>query len=320
MGRRLGRLVLLWGTLGAPAGCGSAGPAAAGPRADLLVFAPHPDDETLGCAGILLQALKRGERVKVVLFTNGDGFPDFASRIVHRPIDRLREEDFAELARFRQNQSLAALEAVGGAPEDLIFLGYPDSGLEAVAETRGPVPYRQKYTGRTATYGIARPDFHASTRGRPAPYTAEAVRADVADLIRSLRPLRICVTHEADRHPDHRAAFRFVRDAVGATGWSGELDTYLIHGGPEWPWPPGSTPGARFDAHEGKEGLIPQGVPWPPPRRVPLGPEEAAVKAKAIRAHTTHLGGVSAGPLAEERAYLESFVKAEEVFWPWTER
>jgi len=315
MRRRLGRLALLWAALGASAGCGAAGPAAGGPRTDLVVFAPHPDDETLGCAGILLQALRRGERVKVVLFTNGDGFPDFASRIVRRPVDGLREEDFAELARYRQEQSLAALRALGGAPEDLIFLGYPDSGLEAVEQAHGPDPVRQKYTGRSATYGVARPDYHSTIHGRPAPYTSEAVRADVAELIRTLRPLRLCVTHAEDRHPDHRAAFRFVRDAARATGWTGEFDTYLIHGGPEWPWPLGSTPGSRFDAHEGKGGRIPQGVSWPPPRRVPLCAEEASLKAEAVRAHLTHLADVSSGPLAEERRYLESFVKAEEVFW-----
>jgi len=315
MRRRLRRLALLLAALQVAAGCGSAGPGADGRRVDLLVFAPHPDDETLGCAGILLQALKRVERVKVVLFTNGDAFPEFASRIVHRPIDGLDEEDFAELAGYRQHQSLAALEALGGVPEDLIFLGYPDSGLEAVEQNRGPEPVRQKYTGRRATYGVARPDYHSSTHGRPAPYTSEAVLADVTELIRSLRPLRICVTHAEDRHPDHRAAFRFVRDAVEATRWTGELDTYLIHGGPEWPWPLGSTPAARLDAHEGKEGRIPQGVPWPPPRRVPLSAEEAGVKAKAVRAQMTHLADVASGPLAEERRYLESFVKAEEVFW-----
>lgn len=313
--RRLGRLALLWAAVGAAAGCGSAAPGADGPRTDLLVFAPHPDDETLGCAGILFQALKRGERVKVVLFTNGDGFPDFASRIVHRSADSLREEDFAELARYRQNQSIAALEALGGAPEDLIFLGYPDSGLEAVEQNRGPAPVRQKYTGRTATYGVARPDYHSSTQGQPAPYVSESVRADVVKLIRSLRPLRICVTDMEDRHPDHRAAFRFVRDAIETTGWTGEFDTYLIHGGPEWPWPLGSTPGARFEVHESRAGRIPQGVPWPPPRRVPLSAEEIGVKAKAVQAHLTHLAEVSSGPMAEERRYLESFVKSEEVFW-----
>src|SRR3954463_13514957 len=45
----------------------------------IVVFAPHPDDEVIGCAGIIMQALARGARVKVVAITSGDGFPAAAA-------------------------------------------------------------------------------------------------------------------------------------------------------------------------------------------------------------------------------------------------
>jgi LmbE family N-acetylglucosaminyl deacetylase len=293
----------------------------AGARAvDLLVFAPHPDDETLGCGGILLQALRRGERIKVVFFTNGDGFPGFASRIRETPTERLREEDFKELARYRQDQAQAALRILGAAPGDLIFLGYPDSGLEAIYQSKGTQAFRQKYTGMSETYGAAQPDYHSWVHGRPAPYTSASVQEDVEELIRTLRPRRVCVTPDADQHPDHRAAFRFVRDALERTDFTGDVYTYLIHGGPEWPWPLGSTPASRYDAHDVKGKPVPLGVPWPPPLRVPLTLEEAGEKSKAVQAHASHLAGVSGGALGEERTFLESFVKAEEVFWRWERR
>ena len=38
----------------------------------VLVLAPHPDDETIGCAGVIMHALKSGAKVKVVYLTNGD--------------------------------------------------------------------------------------------------------------------------------------------------------------------------------------------------------------------------------------------------------
>jgi LmbE family N-acetylglucosaminyl deacetylase len=280
-------------------------------RVDLLVFAPHPDDEVLGCGGILLQALARGERVKVVIFTNGDGFPAVASLITGKPADRLAAEDYLELARFRQAQSQAAMAALGGKPGDLVFLGYPDAGLDRVYLERGAAPFRQKFTGRSETYGMAQRDYHSSRHGRAAPYTYDSALGDVVELIATLRPARICVTGEADRHPDHQAAFRFVRDAVERTGYRGAFDTTLVHGGPEWPWPRGITPRSPFEAHEVKGERIPLGVPWPPGRRVPLSPEEVAKKLEAIRAHTTHLGAA-----VEEREYLESFAKCEEIFWP----
>ncbi len=303
--------VLLFG--GLLAGC-AAPPETAGRPADLLVFAPHPDDEALGCAGLIRRTLAAGARVKVVVFTHGDGFPGLASLVRKKPVEQLQPEDFVELARFRQLQSRSALQALGGDPADLVFLGYPDSALDAVSRAVDPV--RQKFTGRTETYGPAQPDHRSAVHGRPAPYTRAAVLEDVVGLIRGFRPGRICVTSEADQHPDHQAAFRFVRDAVALAGYRGPLDTYLIHGGPEWPWPGGDTPAALLERHVVKGEAVPRGVPWPPPIRLALGPDEIRRKREAIRAHASHLAGATTRALIEEREYLESFVKAEEVYWP----
>lgn len=298
--RCLGASVLVW----VAAGC-AAGPVQDGVPVDLLVFAPHPDDETLGCAGILRQAIASGKRVRVVIFTHGDGFPGFASRLARKPEEHLVPDNFLALARYRRNQSLEAMRALGGRVEDVVFLGYPDSGLMQVYETRGPTPFRQKFTGKSGTYDVA----------RPAPYTRASALADVEDMIRDARPGRILVTHPADRHPDHQAAYRFVHDAVDRVGYRGPFETYLVHGGPEWPWPAGITPQSPLEAHEVKGERIPSGVPWPPSRRVPLSAEDARHKLAAIQAHSTHLADATDGPMAHEKAYLESFVKSEEVFW-----
>ena len=37
----------------------------------LLVFAPHPDDEIIGCGGVLLNAVKIGCEIQVVYVTDG---------------------------------------------------------------------------------------------------------------------------------------------------------------------------------------------------------------------------------------------------------
>lgn len=282
---------------------------------DLLVFAPHPDDEVLACAGIIRQALAAGKRVKIVIFTNGDGLPDFASALAKKAEEKLTAEDFLELARYRQKQSQAALAVLGGKKEDLIFLGYPDSGLDQVYQAKGTAPFQQKFTRKSETYGVAQPDYHSAVHGRSAPYTHAAALADVVELIRTFKPLQLYVTSEGDEHLDHKAAFWFVRDAVKAAGHRGRFFTYAVHAGPEWPWPRGFTPKARFEAHEVKGRQIPLGVPWPPSHRVQLTPEVVQLKLRAIKVHTIPLAKGGERRFAFRREYFESFVKAEEVFW-----
>ena len=42
----------------------------------LMVFSPHPDDESLGAGGLIQRVLAAGGKVRVVFMTNGDGFPE----------------------------------------------------------------------------------------------------------------------------------------------------------------------------------------------------------------------------------------------------
>lgn len=43
---------------------------------NLLVVAPHPDDETLGAGGLMQRVHAAGGDVSVVYLTDGDGYPE----------------------------------------------------------------------------------------------------------------------------------------------------------------------------------------------------------------------------------------------------
>src|SRR5215469_17306496 len=103
----------------------------------IVVFAPHPDDEVIGCAGIIMQALERGARVKVVDITSGDGFDAAAAGLTHKNVNQVGADDFLLLSRLRQTQSRNALEILGGKADDLILLGYPDGDLDNLYEGAG---------------------------------------------------------------------------------------------------------------------------------------------------------------------------------------
>jgi len=276
----------------------------------IVVFAPHPDDEVIGCAGIIQQALARGARVKVVALTSGDGFPAAAAGVTHKPVDQVGPDDFLALSRLRQIESRTALEILGGRADDLIVFGYPDSDLGNLYDSTDGKIFRQQFTKKNETYALIQKDYHTSVQGKPAPYQRSSVLGDLVELLTTLQPTEIYVTDETDGHIDHRAAFWFVRDAARQVGYKGAFYTYLVHGLPSWPFPPEITPNLRFESRKVDGEVAPRGLPWPPPRRVPLTPEQAQRKLKSIQTHNIPVIG-----LPNHQKEMESFVKSEEVFW-----
>src|SRR5690349_12478109 len=75
----------------------------------LLVLAPHPDDEVIGCGGLVALHLREGRAVRVVVATDGGQAGEPAER---------------------QRESRAALASLGGGAE-IEFLNFPDRALAA---------------------------------------------------------------------------------------------------------------------------------------------------------------------------------------------
>ncbi|MHB1078972.1 MAG: PIG-L deacetylase family protein [Prosthecobacter sp.] len=248
---------------------------------DVLVIAPHPDDEVIGCAGVMLQALEQHKHVGVVVITSGDGYPALAAAAVKKDRDLLTAADFISAGALRQQHSVRALARLGVLKDGLIFLGYPDSGLEKIYTMDGSTPFRQMFTQKSATYGVTAPDYHSTVHGQPAPYLKANVVADIAEIIRNRHPREIYVTHETDTHGDHRTAFLFVRDAIRASAYRGDFFTYVVHGAP---------PAAA------------------PDRRVALTPAQFETKRAAI---LDHQQGTS--PIHDHLA--DEYAKPEELFW-----
>ena len=98
----------------------------------LLVFAPHPDDETLATGELIQMARASGAAVRVVFATDGDNNP-WPQRWAER---RLRIGD-AERARWgerRRGEALAALSRLGVGADQVRFLAWPDLGLTELLE------------------------------------------------------------------------------------------------------------------------------------------------------------------------------------------
>jgi LmbE family N-acetylglucosaminyl deacetylase len=80
-----------------------------------LVIAPHPDDESLACGGLIAEACQQGLRGKVVIVSDGSGSHPNSKAY---PPDRLRS--------LREEEAKRAGAELGLKPADMLFLGLPD--------------------------------------------------------------------------------------------------------------------------------------------------------------------------------------------------
>ena len=80
----------------------------------VLVIAPHPDDETLCCAGTIMNFVEKGDKVKVVIVTDGRyGSPDKELKGTEK------------LVRIRREEAMRVFKMLG--VEDYEFLNFEDS-------------------------------------------------------------------------------------------------------------------------------------------------------------------------------------------------
>lgn len=89
-----------------------------------LVLAPHPDDESLGCGGLIAASVAAGRSPVVAILTDGAGSHP---RSLAFPPDRLRA--------VRANEARIAMQQLGLPEDRLVFLGQPDQA----APREGPV-------------------------------------------------------------------------------------------------------------------------------------------------------------------------------------
>jgi LmbE family N-acetylglucosaminyl deacetylase len=177
----------------------------------LLVFAPHPDDETLATGELIQLALADGARVRVVFATDGDNNP-WPQRWSERRV-RIGAAERERWGRRRRGEAVAALARLGLDTASARFLGWSDLGLTARLECDDTA--------------------------------IETLRAEID----TFAPTHIAMPSLRDRHPDHGALRVMLELALRRVRCSCVRLGYVVHGRSadpgEWLPPPDVSRHAR---------------------------------------------------------------------------
>lgn len=277
-----------------------AGPAAAaepillGEGEQILVLAPHPDDETLAAGGLIQEALALDLPVRVCFFTMGDNNEIAALFTRKHPVPMPGAA--RSMGMLRHNEALAAATQLGLSTNDLVFLGYPDSGTLDIwnHHWRTVPPYRSSLTRASAV-----PYGQALTPGSA--HAGEDILDDLIDVIRDFRPTHIVIPHSADHNVDHRALYLFARIALWSLqdeDFAPEILATPVHF-TQWPAP------RRFQPARAATppSFLAKEIGW---REYALASFQVTNKLAAIRRHHSQFLASS--------AYVEPFIRKTELF------
>jgi MYXO-CTERM domain-containing protein len=283
--------------------------------AQILVVAPHPDDDVITSAGVINRARSAGTTVWVVYMTNGDN-PG-------------RDWGFT-----RQSEGAAAEGMLGVDNAHLAFLGYPDGSL---SELRGTA-YN---TSNTVGYESTNPNVGNHTNGSATfpPYgrvsgtnglnNAPNVRADLMHFLNARRPTDIYTTGRCDRHPDHAATYEFVIEAVqllqnSVPGYDPLIHQTIVWAGfnAEDDWPAPTNAGTDFtEPVRVRDCMTGNGLNWSAresiavPSAMQTTNYDSNLKAQAIEQHQTQGGFSVITVRSETDGHISAFVHRDEFFF-----
>jgi LmbE family N-acetylglucosaminyl deacetylase len=255
----------------------------------IMVFGPHPDDESILAAGRVAEARAAGHTVKIVVVTNGD----FSG------IDR---------GLARQGDSVAAARLLNVDEQDVIFLGYPDGSLMTIYNAPSPTDVITSNAGQRETYGtrgMGGMDYHRGRFGSPGPYNRVTMEQDFRTLLEEFRPDEVYTVSHFDTHGDHQATAIFVTEALAALKRAdATLTTQLLQGivwvpsheQPIWPHAGGCAPDTPFTPPQMQTQLE-----W---KRTLRATVLANLKCDAINAYVNAVDD-----------WLRSFARKDEFFW-----
>ncbi len=259
----------------------------------ILILAPHPDDEILGCGGVIMKAFKMGLPIQIVFLTYGDS--NEWSFMKHRKYPVIIPQQVRQMGLIRYKEAMEATKLLGVPSNQVIFLGYPDFGTLRIWQSR----WKHRPPLRSLFTKVRKVPYENAFRPG-APYKGEEILDDLRTIIKQFRPTKIFLSHWNDFNTDHQALYLFTRVVL----WdlekeiSPKIYPFLIHFD-KWPYPRVYQP---LDPLEPPKSLE-NSIKW---EKLELNLEEIRSKYYALDAHKTQINS--------NQKYLHSFIKTNELF------
>jgi len=188
----------------------------------LLIVAPHPDDECIAAGGLIQQAIAAGARVHVVYLTYGDNHE--LAYWALKKIPALTPAQYRSLGETRHAEAIKGTESLGLKPDDLTFLGYPDTGTLRIWETTW-----QPGTSRLHVATDTRVVPYGDALSPGSPYNAAAILTDFESVLHSFAPTVVAIPSPLDLNPDHQAAYLYTTAALFDLRMSPRQYAYIVH-------------------------------------------------------------------------------------------
>lgn len=254
---------------------------------NILIIAPHQDDEILSAGGLIQKSIKLGDTVTVLFATNGD---------YHGPY----------VAQRRFYESKEALKILDVDEKNIFYLGYGDTGmnyshsfLRRLLLTKANTPLFTPFSSITYHPG-GKKTVRAIRTGSDSSLTQEAFLIDLKWFINALNPDIIVAPNDRDLHGDHASIIPLLHK-INALIQTPICLTYIIHGGDDTLWP---TRNSKFFTCP----PVISTEAWKRRISIPLNAFEQDKKNKAILTFMTQRED-------DANNFLSAFSKQEEIYF-----